>query len=497
MSEQSQTSTPPAEDDHDTIIIGAGLSGICAAWHLTRARPDDKLAVLEARDNMGGTWDLFRYPGIRSDSDMPTLGFTFRPWLGEKAIADGPSIRKYIRDTADEAGITPRIRFGHKLRAADWDSQAERWVLSIDIAGESRVKTMRCRFLLLCSGYYSYEAGYTPDFPGIDQFSGQVIHPQQWPESLDIRGKRIAVIGSGATAVTLIPELAREAAQVTMIQRTPTYIAALPWRDAIANWLHRWFGARVAHWLVRWKNILYSMLIFQISRRRPAIIKKQILDHIEAEIGDRVDVKKHFQPPYNPWDQRLCLAPDGDFFEAIKSGKADIETDTIEGFTSDSVRLASGQSVGADIVVTATGLALEVAGGATISIDGERVEANQLITYKGAMLSGIPNLALTMGYTNASWTLKCELIAQWVVRLLGHMDKHGYTTVVPHYDEAYDVRPFIDLGSGYIARAAADLPRQTTRRPWTVNQNYFLDLKAFRWSRIDDGALRFSAGVRS
>ena len=288
-----------------------------------------------------------------------------------------------------------------------------------------------------------------------------------------------------------MPELAKLADHVTMIQRTPTYIAALPWQDSIAKWLHRLFGARIAHWLVRWKNILYTMLIFQLSRRRPNIIRRKIIGHIEEELGDRIDVQKHFQPPYNPWDQRLCLAPDGDFFEAIKSGKAGIETDRIERFSETGVVLRSGTEVPADIVITATGLALEVAGGATIAIDGEPVTANECITYKGAMLSGVPNLALTMGYTNASWTLKCELIAQWVVRLLAYMDKHGYRAVVPEYRESAEVRPFIDLASGYIARAAKDLPRQTTERPWTVNQNYFLDLKAFRWSRIDDGALRF------
>ena len=477
--------------EHDIVVVGAGLSGICAAWHLTRARPADDIAILEARDAMGGTWDLFRYPGIRSDSDMPTLGFQFRPWLGEKSIADGPSIREYIRETAEESGLADRIRFGHRMKSANWDSALRRWRLSVEVAGESTPREIRCRFLMMCTGYYRYSEGHTPEFEGVEDYEGRLVHPQRWPDDLELEGKRVAVIGSGATAVTLVPELARLGAHVTMVQRTPTYIAVMPGRDAISRLLHRTLGARVAHFLTRWKNILYTMFTFNLSRWKPHIVRHNILKHIREEVGDRLDVDKHFRPPYDPWDQRLCLAPDGDFFEAIKAGDVDIVTDRIDRFEADGVRMQSGEKVDADVVVTATGLSLLVAGGAKLHLDGEPVSANSRVTYKGAMLSGMPNLALTMGYTNASWTLKCELIARWVVRVLAHMDRRGCDVVTPVYEGEGPFRPFIDLDSGYIARAADRLPKQTGTPPWTVNQNYFLDMRAFRFSRIDDGALSF------
>ena len=489
--------TPPAgatrapASEHDIVIVGAGLSGICAAWHLTRARPGDDIAILESRHAIGGTWDLFRYPGVRSDSDMPTLGFTFRPWLGERSIADGPSIRQYIRETAEAGDLTRRIRFGHRLLSANWDSTLRRWCLTVAVDGADAPREIRCRFLMLCTGYYRYSAGHLPQFDGIDDFRGELVHPQQWPASLELEGRRVAVIGSGATAVTLVPELAKRGAHVTMVQRTPSYIAVMPGRDAISRFLHRTLGARVAHFLTRWKNILYTMFIYNLSRWKPHIVRHNILKHIRAEIGDRVDVERHFRPPYDPWDQRLCLAPDGDFFEAIKAGDVDLVTDRIDRFEPEGIRTASGDLVPADLVVTATGLSLLVAGGAKLHVDGAPISANSRVTYKGAMLSGLPNLALTMGYTNASWTLKCELIARWVVRLMKYMDAHGYDVVTPEYDGDGPFRPFIDLDSGYIARAADRLPRQTAAPPWTVNQNYFRDLRAFRFSRIDDGALNF------
>ncbi len=478
-----------AVHDHDIVIVGAGLSGICAGWHLTRSRPSADIAILETREAVGGTWDLFRYPGIRSDSDMPTLGFAFRPWIREQSIADGPSIREYIRETAAEAGLDKLIRFGHRMTSANWDSAMRLWRLTVTVNGVAT--EFRCRFLMMCTGYYRYSAGHLPEFEGFDDYEGRVIHPQQWPEYLDLQGQRVAVIGSGATAVTLVPELAQRGAHVTMVQRTPSYIAVMPARDAISRFMHKVLGARAAHFLTRWKNILYTMFTFNLSRWKPGFVRNNIMKHIRSEVGDQLDVDKHFRPPYDPWDQRLCLAPDGDFFEAIKAGQVEMVTDQIARFEADGVRMASGDKVVADTVITATGLSLLVAGGAKLHVDGEPISANSRVTYKGAMLSGLPNLALTMGYTNASWTLKCELIARWVVRLLAHMDRHGYDVVTPEYSGEGPYRPFIDLDSGYISRAADRLPKQTGTAPWTVNQNYFRDLRAFRYARIDDGALAF------
>lgn len=476
----------------DVVIVGAGLSGICAAWHLQAHRPRDEFVVLESRDAIGGTWDLFRYPGVRSDSDMPTLGYAFRPWLDRDSIAHGDRIRKYIEQTASEAAITEKIRFGHKLVRADWSNDSCTWSLTIEsAAGRSRLTT---RFLFLCTGYYDYDAGFTPELPDIENFEGPVIHPQHWPQDLDWNDAKVAVVGSGATAITLIPALAERAANVTMIQRTPTYVAEMPARDALARWCHRRFGPRPAHWLTRWKNILYTMFVFQMSRRFPKFMRRRLIGEVHKAVGSHIDVDRHFAPPYNPWDQRLCLAPDGDFFAAIRAGKADVATGSIRTFGARHVELDDGTTVDADILVTATGLALKVAGGAELFVDGRRVRAARRTTYKGAMLSGVPNLALTMGYTNASWTLKCELIAEWVIRLRDYMDRNEFAVVRPRTPESTSrARPFIDLNAGYIRRGDHLLPRQTDDKPWQVNQNYFLDLMAFRWSRINDPALEFLA----
>lgn len=492
----SKADTTSRADIPDVVIVGAGLSGICAAWHLRQRRPQDRIVILEARDAIGGTWDLFRYPGVRSDSDMATLGYGFRPWLDSDAIAHGARIRQYIENTAAEHDIRQCIRFGHKLKEAHWSTDKQRWRLQVETdLGETEIEA---GFVMLCTGYYDYDEGFTPELPGIEQFTGQVIHPQHWPESLDWSGTRIAVVGSGATAVTLIPALAERAERVTMIQRTPSYVAALPARDALSRWCHRWLGARVAHWFTRWKNILYTMMIFQMSRRFPDFMRRHLLREVRAAVGDRVDVDRHFSPPYDPWDQRLCIAPDGDFFEAIQSGSADVATGTIAGFDRESVRLADGSDIPADLLITATGLQIKVAGGAKLYVDGERIRASQQLTYKGAMLSGVPNLALTMGYTNASWTLKCELIAKWVVRVRDHMQRTGVSMVYPQRPtDSQGHRPFIDLDAGYIRRAEHKMPRQSSENPWQVHQNYFLDLVAFRWSSVDDGVLQFSDQFRS
>ena len=480
----------PEQHCHDVVIVGAGLSGICTAWHLRQHRPEDDFVVLESRAAVGGTWDLFRYPGVRSDSDMPTLGYGFRPWLGEDAIADGARIRDYIEATADEAGIRDRIAFEHRLTRADWNSTTGTWTLGIEVPGATR--TLRTRFLMLCTGYYDYDSGYTPGLPGVDAFGGDVIHPQHWPADFDPAGRRIAVIGSGATAVTLVPALCALGAQVTMVQRTPSFIAELPARDSLSRWCHRWLGARAAHAVTRWKNILYTMMTYQLSRRWPSLVRRRLLAHVRELVGDRLDVDRHFNPPYEPWDQRLCLAPDGDFFAAIRSGDATVETGRIDGFDAASVRLEDGTEVLADTLVTATGLALKVAGGTRLTVDGRRVRASEQVSYKGAMLGGIPNLAMTMGYINASWTLKCELIARWFVRLRNYMDEHGYSRVCPDDMPSAGTRPLLDLDAGYIRRAEHLLPRQGSESPWRVHQNYFLDRYTFLWQRIDDGSLRFS-----
>ncbi|MFK8054332.1 MAG: flavin-containing monooxygenase [Woeseiaceae bacterium] len=475
---------------HDTIIIGAGLSGIGMAWHHRVARPDDDLVIIEARSELGGTWDLFRYPGIRSDSDMSTLGYTFRPWLGDKAITDGESIKRYLEETAETQGIIDRIQFNRRLVAADFDRKTHCWTITLEADDGSR-HVKQCRFLMLCTGYYNYAQGYTPVLHGIDRFRGEVIHPQHWPETLSLKGKRIVLIGSGATAVTLLPSLCDAGASVTLIQRTPTYIAKAPSQDVWAQRFIRWFGSRIGHWMTRWKNILYTMGIFQLSRRWPSVIRRSIVEDVRASVGDHIDVDRHFSPPYNPWDQRLCIAPDGDFFAALNSGAADIRTDSIREFDEEHVVLESGERIPADIVITATGLEIQVGGDARFSVDGIEVHVAKTITYKGAMLSGMPNLVITVGYTNASWTLKSEMIAQWSVTLVDHMRQHGLTEVMPDAGSQQGSRPLIDLASGYLRRGSDVMPRQSDRRPWQVNQNYFLDLKAFKWSAIDDGDLRF------
>ncbi|MEM7763145.1 MAG: NAD(P)/FAD-dependent oxidoreductase [Pseudomonadota bacterium] len=475
---------------HDVVIVGAGLSGIAMAWHHRRARPDDDLVIAEARSSVGGTWDLFRYPGIRSDSDMATLGFTFKPWLGRKAITDGESIRHYLEATTAEHGIAERIVFGRRLVSADFVTADNRWKLTFQLeTGDKEIRFSR--FLMLCTGYYNYASGYLPAFPQIERFSGLVIQPQHWPQDLSLRDKRVVLIGSGATAVTLLPELAKEAAKVTMIQRTPTYIIEAPAIDRWSQRFIRWTGARAGHWLTRWKNILYTMGIFQLSRRWPTFVRRAIAKQTREQLGDTLDWRKHFTPPYNPWAQRLCVAPDGDFFEPLRTGKAEMCTGTIASFSPRHVHMASGERIDADIVVAATGLRILVAGGATLSVDGVELLPNALTTYKGAMLSGVPNLVMTLGYTNASWTLKSELICKWSVRLLNFMQRRGLQRVTPADKSAGEGQPLIDLESGYIRRAEAEMPRQTAERPWRVNQNYFLDLKAFRWSRIDDGHLQF------
>jgi cation diffusion facilitator CzcD-associated flavoprotein CzcO len=480
-----------AVEDVDVLIVGAGLSGIGAGYYLQTQCHQKSYLILEARDTVGGTWDLFRYPGIRSDSDMYTLGFSFHPWRDPKAIADGPAILSYIHETAQRFGIDRKIRFRHRVQRAEWSSAEARWTVDA-VCASGEAARFRCGFLYLCSGYYDYEHGYSPAWPGVEQFTGRMVHPQEWPQGLDYAGRQVIVIGSGATAVTLVPALAKQAAHVTMLQRSPTYVVSLPSQDSIANWMRRHLPSRIAYQLVRWKNVLSMMFYYSLMRRQPGKAKKNLIDLVRAELGPGFDVETHFTPRYNPWDQRLCFVPDGDLFDALKAGSASVETDTIETFTPTGIRLRSGKELPADIIVTATGLVMKLASGVQLVVNGQPVEFAQALSYKGMMFSDIPNLAAAIGYTNASWTLKCELISQYVCRLLNFMDKHGYIQCTPrNRDPDLTEEPIVNFTSGYIQRALPSLPHQGSKRPWKLYQNYLLDMLTFRFGRVDDGTMEF------
>jgi cation diffusion facilitator CzcD-associated flavoprotein CzcO len=476
----------------DVLIVGAGLSGIGAAYHLQKEHPNKTYAILEGRIAMGGTWDLFRYPGVRSDSDMYTLGYRFRPWRDGKAIADGPSILKYIRETAREYGIDRNIRYGHRAELASWSSIDARWTVEVTTPDGSK-RRFTCNFLFMCSGYYNYSEGYMPGWPGMDRFTGKIIHPQKWPEGLDYQDKRVIVIGSGATSVTLVPAMAASARHVHMLQRSPSYILSLPSEDFIANFLRGKIPARLAYTVVRWKNVLVSTWLFQRSRRQPEKMKHWLLNLAQRALGPDYDVVTHFNPRCKPWEQRMCFVPDGDLFRAIRRGKASMVTDEIETFTEKGVRLRSGRELEADIIVTATGLKVQLLGGMRVSVDGSPVQLPHAMTYKGMMYSDVPNLASSFGYTNASWTLKSDLTAEYVCRLLRFMDKHGYDACTPRKrDDTLGEEPAVDLTSGYVQRALGELPKQGSKRPWRLHQNYALDLLEFRFANVDDGVMEFT-----
>jgi cation diffusion facilitator CzcD-associated flavoprotein CzcO len=475
----------------DILIVGAGISGIDAAYHLQTSLPRKTYAILEARDAIGGTWDLFRYPGVRSDSDMYTLGFPFRPWQADEAIAGGPAIWNYIRDTAAHYGIDRHIKLGHRMMRASWSSADACWTVEAQTKDAGIVRLV-CRFLYMCSGYYSYESGFHPEFPGMHRFQGQFVHPQQWPETLDYAGKRIVVIGSGATAVTLVPALAKQAGHVTMLQRSPSYVVTRPTKDAMAIWMYRHLPKGIAAKVAKWKNVLYSITMFYLARTKPETIKGLILKGIRQQLDPDYDVKRHFTPRYNPWDQRICLVPDGDLFAAIRSGRVEIVTDTIAEVVESGIRLSSSRTLPADIIVAATGLVVKLMGGAEILVDGVAAKFNEKLVYKGAMFSGIPNLALAFGYTNNSWTLRCDLTARFVCRLLKYMDRKGFSVCVPKLPEpSVNPEPLLDFSSGYVRRADGVLPRQGQKAPWRVPQNYVKDLAAFTFGSVSDGTMNF------
>jgi cation diffusion facilitator CzcD-associated flavoprotein CzcO len=480
----------PATEHFDVLIVGAGLSGIAAGYHLQAKCPAKSYVILESRDAIGGTWDLFRYPGIRSDSDMYTLGYNFKPWREAKAIADGPSILNYVRETAQENGIDRKIRFQHRVMRAEWSSHDARWT----IEAERGAETVRfsCGFLFMCSGYYDYAGGYTPEFAGTDSFAGELVHPQHWPEDLDYAGKRVVVIGSGATAVTLVPAMAEKAAHVTMLQRSPTYVVSRPSEDSIANRLRQKLPAMLAYQLARWKNVLLGMYFFRLSRRKPEQMKARLLGLLRKQLGPDYDVATHFTPRYNPWDQRLCLVPDGDLFREINAGRVSVVTDHIERFSPGGLKLQSGRELAADIVVTATGLRMKLFSGLQVAVDGARVELAKTMSYKGMMFSGVPNFAAAFGYTNASWTLKCDLTCEYVCRLLRYMDRHGYRRCMPQRDASVAEAPWLDFTSGYVQRALDQLPRQGAKKPWKLYQNYARDLMSLRFGTVNDGTMQFS-----
>ena len=481
-------------DSHfDVLIIGAGISGISAAYYLQTDSPHLTYRILEGRSTLGGTWDLFQYPGIRSDSDMYTLGFAFKPWTDPKAIADGPSILKYLKETVQEYNIDTQIDYNRFVTKASWSTGTSLWTLEVTDKSNNSSQTYTCNFISMCAGYYNYDKGYTPEFPNIDAYEGQIIHPQLWPEEIDYSDKKIVVIGSGATAVTLIPELAKKAAHVTMLQRSPTYIVSAPDEDKIANWMNRWFPAKFAYSISRWRKILFQRFSYAVAREYPKTMKGVLIKGVKKQLGVEYDVKKDFTPNYNPWDQRICLVPNGDLFEAMKTGSANVVTDHIDSFSKEGISLKSGRKLECDIVVSATGLDLKFMGGVEIIVDGKSVDFSETVSYKSMMFSNVPNMALAFGYTNASWTLKCDLSNQYVCRLLNYMNLHEYTKACPRQnDPTLEMGPWLDFTSGYIMRYIDNLPKVGNKAPWKLQHDYLFDRKMIKKGKVDDGIMEFS-----
>jgi cation diffusion facilitator CzcD-associated flavoprotein CzcO len=475
----------------DVLIIGAGLSGIGGACHLRRNSPDRSFMILESREASGGTWDLFRYPGIRSDSDMYTFGYGFKPWSDKSSIADGHKILSYIREAAAEYDVEQHIRYQHKVVSASWSSTQSRWLVTAERGDTGEQVTISCQFIFSCSGYYDYDQGYTPEFAGIDNFKGQVIHAQHWPEQLDYQGKRVVVIGSGATAVTVVPAMSQDTASLVMLQRTPTYIASVPKEQPLAETLRKWLPASWVFRLIRWKQVLFQIYLYQLSRRNPQRLRKYLLGLVRKELGPDYDVDIHFTPDYNPWDQRLCGVPDGDLFTAIRENRAEVVTDHIDQFNKEGIHLKSGKQLDADIVVLATGLNLKFAGGVEYSVDGKVLDFAEHFIFRGMMFSGLPNMAFTVGYTNSSWTLKADLTGQYVSRLLNKMARHGYTTVTPRLTGEVEEMPLLDFDAGYVLRSRESFPKQGNRLPWKNYQNYIRDFIGLRLGRQNDDELEF------
>ena len=477
----------------DVLIIGAGLSGVGAAAHLVRESPGKRYAVLESRGAIGGTWDLFRYPGIRSDSDMYTFGYSFKPWKEPKAISDGESIKRYVEETADEYGIINHIRFHHRVLSAEWSTADAQWTVTAERTDTGETVSFTASWVIGATGYYRYDEGYRPAFKGEERFRGQIVHPQHWPEDLDYKGKRVVVIGSGATAVTLVPNMVEDAAHVTMLQRTPTYIASVPAVDPLADVLRRVLPASAAYPVLRWKNMLDRHLQYTLSRSKPDMVRAKIRKETIKLLPAGYDVDTHFNPPYNPWDQRICAVPDGDLFTALREGSASVATGRIRTFTEDGIELESGEKVPADVIVTATGLNLQWLGGMTLSVDGEKVNIGERFAYKGMMISGVPNLNLVTGYTNNSWTLKADLVSRYTCRLLQHLDANGYVSATPLTPTDETPGPFLDLDSGYIRRGVAEMAKQGTRVPWRLHQNYMKDIGLFSGRQLEDGSMSFQS----
>jgi monooxygenase len=474
----------------DVVVIGAGISGIAAGYNLQKSCSNKSFVILEGRESLGGTWDLFKYPGIRSDSDMHTLGFRFKPWIHKKSIADGPSILEYLNETVDQYDLRKKILFNQKVISSNWISKKSIWELTVMNDGQE--ESMTCNFLFLCGGYYSYDKPYMPSFPNQDQFQGSLIHPQFWDESIDYTNKKVIVIGSGATAVTLVPAIAEKAEHVTMLQRSPSYVVSAPGEDSWSNALNKIFPTRLTYFLIRWKNVLRTSLGFYLSRKYPARVKERLINLVREELGDDFDVEKHFTPRYNPWDQRMCLVPDSDLFNSIKDGRASVVTDVIDKFDEKGILVQSGELIEADIIVSATGIELNFFNDIDVSLDNQRVEPHHKLSYKGMMLSGVPNLAFTFGYVNASWTLRADLTCEYVCRLLNQMDKQGVTSCVPEEDPSAMVDDeYIDFSSGYVQRALSRMPKQGIKSPWRNYQNYLKDIFLVRLFSIKDSTLKF------
>ena len=482
------------QNHFNVIVVGAGISGIGAGYYLQKKCPNKSFVILEGRDNIGGTWDLFRYPGIRSDSDMNTMGFRFKPWMGVKSIADGPSILSYLEETVKENDLNKKIHFNQWVNEASWSSRDSQWTVQVENKKTQELQDFTCDFLFLCGGYYNYEEGYTPHFAGRENFLGQIIHPQKWPKNLDYKNKKVVVIGSGATAVTIIPTMAEEAAHVTMLQRSPTYFLSAPDEDPVGNFLRKIISSKLTYKLVRWKNIRFQWWFFQKCRKFPKKVKEFLIKQVREELGPNYDIETHFTPKYNPWEQRLCLVPNGDLFNAINAGKASVITDHIDRFTKKGIKLKSGGEVEADLIVTATGLNLEVCNGIKLEVDNNEVDISKTMTYKGMMFSDVPNLVATFGYTNASWTLRADLTSEYVCRLLNFMDKKGYANCCPRTAEHVEPEgDWLDFTSGYVKRSMHKFPKQGSRDPWRNTQNFPKDVLAIRWGNIDNKELKFTA----